>query len=86
MDELAELDEIDARLFALLEGVWTEEEKQQALDFYNVGESDITSLYAFDALCKYHVPIPKDLGKILYEVLEFAELDGEPEYEALNKD
>ena len=80
------MNKVNERLFSLLEGVWTEEEKQQALHFYNVGESGLTSLYAFDALCKYHVSIPKDLGKDLYEVLEFADLEGDPEYEALNRD
>ena len=41
------MDEIDEKLFALLEGVWTEEEKEEARSFYDVGESDITILCAF---------------------------------------
>lgn len=31
------MDEIDEKLFASLKGVWTEEEKEEARSFYDVG-------------------------------------------------
>lgn len=52
-------------LFSALDGVWTEEEKEEASHFCEVNEAGITTLYAFEAICKYHVRLPQDL-KIVY--------------------
>lgn len=80
------MDEIDEKLFALLEGVWTEEEKEEARSFYDVGESDITTLCAFEALKKRNMRIPQLLAGDVYETLNFAGLEGDPYYEALNQE
>ena len=80
------MDEIDEKLFALLEGVWTEEEKEEARSFYDVGEPELTTYCAFNALKKRNMAIPKGLGKNLYEALDFADIENDPYYEALNSD
>lgn len=80
------MDEIDEKLFALLEGIWTEEEKEEARSFYDVGESDITTLCAFEALKERNMRIPQPLAGDVYEILDFAGLEGDPYYEALNKE
>lgn len=57
--------------------------KEEASHFCEVNEPGITTLYAFEAICKYHVRLPQDLKTRLYDVLSFAGLEGIPEYEAL---
>lgn len=79
------MDEIDEKLFALLEGVWTEEEKEEARSFYDVGESELTTYCAFNALKKRNITIPQPLGRDLYEALDFADIENDPYYEALNQ-
>ncbi|MDO5694563.1 MAG: hypothetical protein Q4G38_02600 [Aeriscardovia aeriphila] len=83
MDKRAELKELDVRLFALLEGVWSEEEKEEARSFYHVGEPGLTTYCAFMALRKRNIPIPQPLAGDVYETLDFAGLEGDPYYEAL---
>lgn len=81
------MDEIDEKLFASLKGVWTEEEKEEARSFYDVGgEPELTTLYAYDALKESNITIPQPLGRDLYEALDFADIEGDPYYEALNSD
>lgn len=80
------MDEIDEKLFALLEGIWTGEEKEEARSFYDVGEPELTTLYAYDALKESNITIPQPLGRDLYEALDFADIENDPYYEALNSD
>ena len=80
------MDEIDEKLFALLEGVWTEKEKEEARSFYDVGEPELTTYCAFNALKKRNITIPQPLGRDLYEALDFADIENDPYYEALNSD
>ena len=80
------MDEIDEKLFALLEGIWTEEEKEEARSFYDVGEPELTTYCAFNALKKRNITIPKGLGRDLYEALDFADIENDTYYDALNSD
>lgn len=79
------MDNIDEKLFALLSGVWSKEEEEEARSFYDVGESDITTLCAFEALKKRNMRIPQPLAGDVYETLDFAGLEGDPYYEALKE-
>lgn len=72
---------VNERLFSLLADIWTDEEKEEARHFCDYGEPTITSLYAFNALQKYHVEILEDVKEDLIDVLDF--LSGAPEYESL---
>lgn len=80
------MDEIDEKLFALLEGVWTEEEKEEARSFYEVGEPELTTYCAFNALKKRNIAISQPLGRDLYKALDFADIENDPYYEALNQE
>lgn len=74
---------LDEKLFSLLSGVWPKEEEEEARSFYDVGESGITTLCAFEALKKRNMRIPQPLARDVYETLDFAGLEGDPYYEAL---
>lgn len=69
--------------FPALDGVWTDEEKEEASRFCEVNGLGITTLYVFEAICKYHVRLPQDLKNRLCDVLSSAGLEGISEYEEL---
>ena len=79
------MNEIDEKLFALLSGKWSKEEEKEARSFYNVGEPELTTLYAYDALKERNINIPQPLARDLYEALDFADIEGDTYYEALKK-
>ena len=54
------MDEIDEKLFALLEGVWTKDEKE-APDLEDCGESFIATYCAYKSMQKHHISVPEKI-------------------------
>ncbi|MDO5694561.1 MAG: hypothetical protein Q4G38_02590 [Aeriscardovia aeriphila] len=43
------MDELDEKLFALLDGVWPKWKEEETRKFYDYSEAELTTLYAFYA-------------------------------------
>lgn len=63
--------DINTILFALLDGVWSPEEEEEARSMYNCGEPFIATYCAYKSMQKHHIPVPENIRPAVHGIVEY---------------